>query len=201
MKSRVMRSICIAFIERLILFLPDFDTRYAVIIVIKNPLKQSWTNREAFRTQTCSIAPNYDYLPKTGKSQSKRATKIILNKHCTAYHTFRSINASPNSLHPLKVLLMKSAFSSINMSSKILLLYFGVAARRIQFQKFMIVHLEKVEIFHQYLPWFRERMLFLSKLNFDKVKKDGAVGIIFTENVILLDSRTAEQLTSKSFCQ
>lgn len=42
-------------------------------------------------------------------------------------------------------------------------------------------------------------MLFLSKLNFDKVKKEGAVGIIFTENVILLDSRTAEQLTSKSF--
>lgn len=145
MKSRVMRSICIAFIELLIRFLPDFDTRNAVIIVIKNPLKQSWTNREAFRAQTCSITPNYGYLPK-----NRKITKIILNQHCTAYHTFRSINASPNSLHPLKVLLMKSAFSSINMSSKILLLYFGVAARRIQFQKFMIVHIEKVEIFHQY---------------------------------------------------
>ena len=52
MKSRVMRNICIAFISLLILFLPDFVTRYAMITVIMNPLRQSWTYREAFRAQT-----------------------------------------------------------------------------------------------------------------------------------------------------
>lgn len=39
-------------------------------------------------------------------------------------------------------------------------------------------------------------MLFLSKLNFDKVKREGAVGIIFTENSTLLDSLTSVKFTS-----
>lgn len=52
MKSRAMRNICIAFIELLIRFFPDFDMRYAVITVTKNPLKQSCTTREALRAQT-----------------------------------------------------------------------------------------------------------------------------------------------------
>lgn len=42
------------------------------------------------------------------------------------HHTFSKINASPNAFCPRKVFLISSVLSSRNMSSKTLLLYFGV---------------------------------------------------------------------------
>lgn len=89
MKSRVMRNICIAFIELLIRFLPDFDTRNAVITVIKNPLRQSWTNREAFRAQTYISHENtitmlkkyFNDKEENRKLETGKVTRIIINKH------------------------------------------------------------------------------------------------------------------------
>lgn len=89
-----------------------------------------------------------------------------MNDHYTAYHTFKSNNASPSSLHPLKVLLMNSALSSINMSSKILLLYFGVASKKAQLWKFRIFHLNKVENWIQYNTLIQEADIVPLKIQF-----------------------------------
>lgn len=122
MKFKVMRIISIAFIDLLICCL---EARYARMTEIKNPFRQSWTYIELLcRAHTWINKDNIEFTVPL-------YIFIIWMLRITAqkklkYQTFSRIKTSLSSFHPRKKLLMNSV-SSISMSSRILVLYLGVA--------------------------------------------------------------------------